>query len=208
MGSEPADATTGLPLNECLWNGLRPGHGLALRYLAGMFYLRQAHEQEHAENVIRESIARMLGTLSLSDRERAVAAQESEWVRTLYSNHVQTFHGELDRSWGVLKLFVPLSLSPFAAVLVADRLTVAHVLILGFASLILLGTAELYVRRIGHFERMATRWLVGLQTECGMDPPPMRPAGPRMRQIRIGLILAVGSLWVLLGTAVALGWFD
>ena len=118
---------------------------------------------------IRSELARALGNehLEPGHPDRIKSAQEADWLQTLYGQLRTHLEGDLNRQWGILRIFVPLSLAPFAAVVVADTLTRSQIVLLGFASTALLLAANVFSDRLSLFTSKTWAWLGAIEAEWG-----------------------------------------
>lgn len=79
---------------------------------------------------------------------RREAARHSDWLPRLYDQRQAILRDDLSRSWNIMQIFVPLALAPFAAVVLVDGLSLAHIALLGGASCLVLLFAILHVERM------------------------------------------------------------
>ncbi len=147
----------------------------------------------------------------VGDPVRVAAAQESVWLKALYESNRELIHGDIDRSWRVLQIFVPVALAPFAGVATVDRITVPRVVLLAAISCLALSSANLFVDRIKRHEKRSWFLIRAIEAEIGLSDlgtgwrlgPPIR-GGLRFRVIRWSLQLSVLMVWLILVIAVGL----
>ena len=159
---------------------------------------------------LRRVLAEMNGVehLAVDHPDRRAAAMESDWLVHLYQSRHQVLEGNMDRSWGILRLFMPLSLAPFAAVAVGSGLRTLDVLFLGAASVLLQLFAILHVRRIGTYNRWFWAWSAAIEAEVGLPERSVglrHPSRPSFLRLNWMMLAATVVLWTALLAATAGG---
>ena len=156
----------------------------------------------------RRWIREMLGVYGREPSVCIKAAQESAWLKVIYEQDAARLSAEWDREWGAQRLLLPLSIAPFAAVVVADNLSTLKVVLLAGASLALAITNELIVRRYQVFTTAVQVWLTAIRLEVGLQGDYERPKSPptaRMTSVRTSMVYLIAFAWIGLIAAVESG---
>ena len=155
----------------------------------------------------RSHISQMLGTKDLADNdpERHSQARESQWLKLIYEQNRALIHGDMDRGWGILQIFVPFSIGPFAALAAITKPGRPVLFALGAASALTLLAANLMVDRIKQHEKRTWDLVRAIEAEIGLDGlgegwrlGGERLRGVRFRYVRWSLLLLVGLVWLAL----------
>jgi hypothetical protein len=156
-----------------------------------------------------KAIRLMLGTTSADDDARHRAALDSEWLPILYHRFRSDAQQCNDRVYEATKIYLPLSLTPLAALVITMKdPRVVDVVLMGIASLALAVVSIL----IGHREQSVRNGynavMVAIQDELNLPTEFLaRPAGVSTSRIRIGFLVGLAMAWIVVLIAVATGVF-
>lgn len=160
-----------------------------------------------AIDIFRTELSQMLGTTHLepNDESRKNAARNSEWLKLLYEKNRDLIHGDMDRAWSILQIFVPVSLAPFAAVAAINDLGRIVAAALAAASVIALLAANLMIDRIKQHERRTWHLVRAIEAEIGLgglgegwNLAGAELKGVRFRFVRWSLLLLIAVAWAIL----------
>jgi hypothetical protein len=154
---------------------------------------------EKIQDEIVLEIRDALETSGVTDHHlRQGKTQNSAWMRDVLGHLRSQFNAELDRQWDMLRLFVPLSLAPFAAVVSTTDLGRREVSILAFASISLLTVGNVFSELLRDDSVKYRVWIETIEAEMGLPSVAAMPW--KRRSISIDQ-----ARWILLLLVVA-GW--
>ena len=94
--------------------------------------------------------------------------QRHEWLRILHTNYTQRFTTDNERIWSTGAIMVPLSLSGFAIFTSIDRASLAHSIVIGLASILLMLAWIFIAENHRAFQDKSLAWICAIEKEAGI----------------------------------------
>lgn len=120
---------------------------------------------------------------------QAEGKDPTDWLKTLYNSFSNRMLSDNERIWRTGAIFVPLSLSAFAALVSMSNLDSWKVLTLGLASSALLWCWLFIAENHRAFQQKSEAWLVAIQETIGLE----KVGGPKVRGNKLNQILIFGA---------------
>lgn len=135
-----------------------------------------------------------------SERESdgRVGGVADDWLMKIYDARLQRFLHDNDRIWSSGSLLVPLSLAPFLALASIESPELAHLIVLGTASTMLVAFWLLIAESHRSYQERSLEWIEEIEGKVGVRPRDEAPSRRfPARQARRGFVVAVPLLWVI-----------
>jgi len=157
-----------------------------------------------------KSIRDMLGTTAADDDAQYQAALESEWLPVFYQRFRSDAQQCSDRVYESMKIYLPLSLAPLAALVVTvDAPRVTDVILMGSASIALAVVSILISHREQSVRNGYNAMMVAIQDELHLSTGFLsKPRGISTSKIRIGFLIGLVLAWTVALIAVTAGALD
>jgi hypothetical protein len=94
-------------------------------------------------------------------------AIDLDFLRTMYQVKSQQFLSDNGRIWSTAALLIPLSLAPFGLAIGNGR-NAAQLLLLAFASVLLVGSWLLIAEAHRNFQNASLNWMIGIEEVFGV----------------------------------------
>jgi len=130
------------------------------------------------EDEFRKAVDRIKTALvAMVERMTDDKTDPNEWLRTLYTAYAGRMLSDNQRIWGTGSIFLPLSITGFAAFIAIDRPQLRHTVVLGLASSSLAWCWLFIAENHRSFQQKSEAWLVAIQETVGIQGV----GGPKVR---------------------------